>query len=141
MTRLRNIFVVAAMATLFVGCGGSSTTTSDEEPMEDQGKTEMEDQGKSEMPPAVPPDDDEEDSDPPTVLGPPGGLDGDDEEEEEEEEASRNQVTEREARKALVGLDPTEALSRTPGSGTPGIRRTGSESDPGPPRESRRKRP
>ena len=36
MTRLRNVFVVAAMATLFVGCGGSSTTDDDESMVEEE---------------------------------------------------------------------------------------------------------
>ena len=94
MIRLRNVFVVAAMATLFVGCGGSSTTDDDESMVEDEPTASSPETPSG---PTTPPA-----TEPPATMPPVPPQ------EEEEEQTTREQTSELEARKALVGLQSLE---------------------------------
>ena len=99
MTRLRNVFVVAAMATLFVGCGGSSTTDDDESMVEDEPTASSPEtpSGPTTPPATAPPA-----TVPPATVPPVAVLP---QEEEEEDQATRGQVMVLEARKAISGLE------------------------------------
>ena len=113
MTRLRNVFVVAAMATLFVGCGGSSTTDDDESMVEDEPTASSPEtpSGPTTPPATAPPATAPPATVPPATVPPVAVLP---QEEEEEDQATRGQVTAREARKAISGLK-RGADTTTPG--------------------------